>query len=114
MTGVTSALSVAVLPSHAAPTPSLALTAALLVAGLGGSAIVALSLVALLRRRSGTYLLVTLAVATILARTAVAAVSLQGTLDAGTHHLAEHALDAVMVGLVIAAVYTARKSPERT
>jgi hypothetical protein len=102
---------VATSPGHVAPAPSLALTLVLVVAGLGASAIIALSLVALLRRRSRPYLLVTLAITTILARTAVAVVSMQGMVDVQTHHLAEHALDVVMVALVVAAVYTARSRP---
>lgn len=80
----------------------------LALAGVGASAVVGLSLAALVRRRSGSYLLVTLAVATLLARTLVAALSLNGSLRPGTHHLAEHGLDVAMVALVIAAVYAAR------
>jgi hypothetical protein len=96
---------------HSSPVPSTVLTVLLLVAGLGASVIIALALVALLRRRSRPYLLVTLAIGAILARTAIAAVSLQGMVGEQSHHLAEHALDVVMVALVIAAVYTARESP---
>jgi hypothetical protein len=113
MTETLGLASVAASPAHTAPVPSLALTLVLVVAGLGASVVIALSLVALLRRRSPPYLLVTLAIGTILARTGVAVVSMQGALDVQTHHLAEHALDVVMVGLVIAAVYTARRPASR-
>lgn len=85
------------------------LVAVLAIAGLGASVVVGLALAVFVRRRSHSYLLVTLAVATLLARTAVAWLSLNGTLDPGTHHLAEHGLDVAMVALVIAAVYTARR-----
>ena len=81
----------------------------LAVAGVGASVVVGLALAVFVRRRSQSYLLVTLAVATLLARTVVASLSLNGTLDAGVHHLAEHGLDVAMVALVIAAVYTARQ-----
>lgn len=81
----------------------------LAIAGLGTSIVVGLSLAVFVRRRSHSYFLVTLAVVTLLARTIVASLSLNGTLDAGAHHLAEHGLDVTMVALVIAAVYTARQ-----
>lgn len=85
------------------------LLAILAVAGLGASGVVGLALAVFLRRRSQSYLLVTLAVAALLARTVVAVLSLNGTLSDGTHHLAEHGLDVAMVALVVAAVYTARR-----
>lgn len=94
-----------------APVDSLALTAVVLLAGLGASVILGLAIATVLRRRSPPYLLVALAVATILARTLVAGAALQGVFAPGTHHLVEHALDVVMVALVIAAVYTARRTP---
>lgn len=81
----------------------------LAVAGVGASVVVGLALAVFVRRRSHSYLLVTLAVATLLARTVVAMLSLNGTLGTGVHHLAEHGLDVAMVALVIAAVYTARQ-----
>jgi hypothetical protein len=65
-------------------------------------------LVAFLRRRTRSYLLVALALGALFARTAVAVCAAVGLLDPVTHHLGEHLLDAVMAGLVIAAVYYAR------
>lgn len=94
-----------------APVDSLALTVFLLLAGLGASVVLGLAIAALLRRRSTPYLLVVLAVATILVRTLVAGAAFQGAFGASDHHLLEHALDVVMVALVIAAVYTARRQP---
>ncbi|WP_210424958.1 DUF7471 family protein [Halorussus halobius] len=95
---------------HAAPAagPDLAFTAVLALAGLGSAAVLGLALAALVRRRSRSYLLVTLALATLLARTGVAALSLAGSMDAGVHHWLEHGLDAAMAALVVAAVYDAR------
>ena len=86
--------------------PTMAVLLAL--AGVGSALVLAVALAALLRRRSRSYLLVTLALATLLARTAVAALSFTGTVEAGSHHLFEHGLDVVMAALVIAAVYDAR------
>ncbi|UPV76542.1 hypothetical protein M0R89_18595 (plasmid) [Halorussus limi] len=89
--------------------PDLAFVALLALAGLGSAVVLGLALAALLRRRSRSYLLVTLALATLLARTGVAALSLTGALAAGSHHLLEHGLDAAMAALVVAAVYDARR-----
>ncbi|MDY7081369.1 MAG: hypothetical protein SXQ77_02930 [Halobacteria archaeon] len=85
----------------------------LLLAGIGSLVLVVISAVAFLRRRTRSYLLILLALATILARTAVAGLSLSGSLSTGVHHLLEHGLDVAMAGLVIAAVYYAR-SVERS
>lgn len=87
---------------------SLLLTLVLLAAGLGAAAVVGIALAALARRRTVPYLLVALAVGAILLRTVVGGLSMQGALGTGTHHLAEHVLDVLMVGLVIAAVLLAR------
>lgn len=87
-----------------------ALAAVLALAGLGSAAVLALALAALVRRRSRSYLLVALALSALLARTAVAALSMTGGLGAGAHHALEHGLDVVMAALVIAAVYDARSA----
>jgi hypothetical protein len=88
----------------------LALALVLSVAGLASAGLVGLALVALLRRRSWSYLLVALALLTLLARTAVAVGSMTGTVGTTTHHTLEHLLDVAMAGLVIAAVVTARSA----
>ena len=93
---------------HAGVAPSAELVVLLGVAGLGSALVLALALAALIRRRSRSYLLVALALSTLLARTAVAALSAAGTVGAESHHVLEHGLDAAMAGLVIAAVYDAR------
>lgn len=95
---------------HAVP-PSVTawlLPVVLALAGLGSSVLMGLALAALVRRRSWSYLLVTLALATLLARTAVAALTMNAVIADATHHLLEHGLDVVMAALVVAAVYTAR------
>lgn len=82
----------------------------LVLAGLGSSAVIGLALAALIRRRSWSYLLVTLAVATVFLRTVVAFVTMTGGMALSTHHLVEHALDVAMIALVVAAVLTARSA----
>lgn len=84
----------------------------LAVAGLCAAGIVGVALAALVQRRSVPYLLVTLALATILARTAVGVALMWGLFPDTTHHTLEHGLDVLMAGLVIAAVYTARRARE--
>ena len=93
-------------PEPATPDPMVA--GVLVLAGLASAVLVGLALAAFVRRRSRSYLLVTLALAAVLARTGVAAVTMAGGLSDATHHLLEHGLDVVMVALVVAAVYYAR------
>jgi hypothetical protein len=81
---------------------------AVAVAMTGAGVLLGLGLVALVRRRSWSYLLVALALAALFARAAVAAMSLAGAFDPFEHHLLEHGLDAAMVAFVVAAVYHAR------
>ncbi|MFC7078997.1 DUF7471 family protein [Halorussus caseinilyticus] len=88
----------------------LAFVGLLALAGVGSVVLLGLALAALVRRPSRSYLLVTLALATLLARTAVAVLTLTSSVAAGPHHLLEHALDAVMASLVVAAVYDARSA----
>lgn len=100
------------IPIHAlAPDPWL--VAAVGLGGLTSAVVVALAVAALLRRRSTPYLLISLALGTLLARSAVAAVAMNGYFSDVTHHTVEHGLDVVMAGLVLAAVYYARRV-ERT
>jgi hypothetical protein len=86
------------------------LAVVLALGGLGSAAILGLGLAALVQRRSWSYLLVTLALLTLLGRTAVGTVSVVGMLSVPTHHTVEHVLDVLMAALVIAAVYTARSA----
>lgn len=86
--------------------------ALLAVAGVGAAILVGLGLAAFARRGSRPYLLVVLALATLLARTALGALSVTRTLSLADHHTLEHVLDVAMAALVIAAVYTARAARE--
>jgi len=94
--------------AHAGTGPSPELVVLLGLAALGSSLVLALALAALVRRRTRSYLLVALALSTLLARTGVAALSAAGAVGAESHHVLEHGLDAAMAALVVAAVYDAR------
>ena len=87
---------------------SLVLVGVLGVAGLGAALLLGLALAAFVRRQSRPYLLIVAAVAALLARSAVAALTVTGTLSIDSHHLLEHGLDVLLVALVVAAVYYAR------
>jgi hypothetical protein len=93
---------------HASPVVDLPLLAVLGAAAVASAALTGLALAAFVRRRSRSYLLVALAVATLLARTAVAVASVTRLVGPSAHHLLEHGLDVAMAALVIAAVYYAR------
>ena len=77
-------------------------------AGLGSSALVVLAFVALLRRQSWSYFLVTLAIGLLMLRTFLGVVMIGGYLSLEIHHFLEHFLDVLMIVLLFAAVYMAR------
>lgn len=95
---------------HGAGPDPLALVLGL--AGVGSTAVVALALVALARRRSWSYFLVTAALGTLLARTSLGALSMAGVVTLDAHHLPEHALDVVLIALLLGAIYAARSAPD--
>lgn len=80
----------------------------LVAGGLAGGLVLALSLAALARRRSWSYLLVTLALSTLLVRALVGILGMDGLLGTTAHHLVEHGLDLLTVALLLGAVYAAR------
>jgi hypothetical protein len=77
-------------------------------AGLAAAVLVGLALAAYTRRSSAPYLLILLALTTLLARVGIAMGTVTDVFSAPIHHLAEHALDVLMVALVLGAVYAAR------
>lgn len=82
----------------------------LAVASLGSAVLVALATIALLRRRSVSYSLVAAAIGALLVRNLLGVVTHGGMLPGHTHHVVEHALDVVVVGLLFAAVVLARRT----
>ena len=87
---------------------TLALPGVLVLAGGASLIVVGLAIAAFAQRRSRSYLLIALALATLLARTIAGGLAMGELLPVGTHHLVEHSLDGVMAVLLIAAVYFAR------
>lgn len=85
--------------------PSLAIVLGL--AGVTSMGILALAVVALTRRKSKSYLLVTLAIGTLGIRVILGVLMFLGWMDLTIHHLLEHIADILMALLLLAAVYTA-------
>ena len=77
-------------------------------AAVATAVLLGLALAAFVRRRSQPYLLIASAVVALFARSVVAGFTVAGAIAPRTHHLVEHALDVVLVALVVAAVYYAR------
>ncbi len=76
-------------------------------AALGTTVVFGLGLVAYRRRPTRPYLLVTLALGMLVARTAVGLATVFGYVPMPAHHVVEHGLDFLIAVLVLAAVYTA-------
>lgn len=83
------------------------------IAGVLSAIVFGISAAAFLRRRSVAYLLLTIAFGLLFARSAVGFASFTGMILDGTHHLLEHAIDALVAAVVIAAVYYARQAEQR-
>lgn len=84
------------------------LLAVLVVAGLGSGVIIAVAVAALARRRTWSYLLVTLALATLLARTLLGSLVHVDLLEPTPHHVLEHTLDVIAVLMLFGALYCVR------
>lgn len=85
----------------------------LVLAGLAATVLVCLGLVAVSRRQSRSYLLVALALGTLLCKALAGGFTIVGILPTDLHHTVEHGLDLVMAILLIAAVYYARTTPRK-
>ena len=94
---------------HASLPTGIPLSLTLILAGVASLVVVCLGAVALSQRRSRSYLLIFLALSVLLVRTAIAALTVGGVLPEASHHVLEHGLDFIMSGLVIVAVYYARR-----
>lgn len=95
------------------PAGDIALAGVLVIAGIASLVVVVLAVAALAQRRSRSYVLITMALATLFARTAVGGLAVNGIVTMKIHHITEHGLDGAMAVLLIAAVYYARTT-ERT
>ncbi|WP_228842311.1 DUF7471 family protein [Halococcus agarilyticus] len=93
---------------------SLALPGVLVLAGAASLIVAGLAIAAFAQRRSRSYLLIALALVTLLAKTVAGGLAMGELLPTGTHHLVEHSLDGVMAVLLIAAVYFGRTTEPAT
>jgi hypothetical protein len=93
---------------HAVPRLSTAVLVLVTVAAMGTALLLGLASAAFIQRRSRPYFLIAAAFAALFTRSLIAGVSLFGMLSPSTHHLLEHGVDVILVGLVVAAVYYAR------
>lgn len=84
---------------------SLALLAVIAVAGIGTAVLFAVSLVAYHRRRRSQYLLISVAVGALLARSVVGAGTVLGHVPMPVHHFVEHSLDFLIAATILYAVY---------
>ncbi|EMA42345.1 hypothetical protein C448_10951 [Halococcus morrhuae DSM 1307] len=90
------------------PIGDVALPTVLAVTAVVSLVVLGLGIVALAQRRSRSYLLITMALGTLVGRTLVGGLAMDGMLSMELHHLIEHTLDGVMAVLLLAAVYYAR------
>lgn len=84
------------------------LFAGILLAGIGTVVVFALGVAAYARRREFHYLLITLALGALVVRTGVGLATVYGLVPMTMHHLLGHALDFLVSGLVLYAVYSTR------
>ena len=89
------------------------LAVVLAVSALATAGLCAVGLAAYRRRGSASYLLVTLALAVLVARPLLGGLALVGGVSPATHHTLEHAADAVIVLLVLGAAYYTRSVERR-
>lgn len=81
------------------------LLAIILVAAVGTGLLFAISLVAYARRRRTQYLLISVAIGALWARSLVGAGTVLGHVPMSIHHLVEHGLDLFIAAVVLYAVY---------
>lgn len=90
------------------------LSLVLVAATLCSTAIVALAVAALARRRATPYYLVVGALGALLLRSLLGVVTDAGVVAGHTHHFVEHALDVAAVAMLFAAVWLTRRNDPRT
>ncbi|MFB6122125.1 MAG: hypothetical protein ABEJ78_01520 [Haloferacaceae archaeon] len=98
-----------VVPGHVSDA-NVPLTLTLAAAGVASMVLVAAGILALVQRRSTSYLLVAGALVLLFGRTVMAVLALNGVVSSGNHHLVEHGIDVAMTSLVFGAVYFARRT----
>ena len=81
------------------------LLAVIAIAGIGTGVLFAVSLVSYSRRRNRQFLLISVAVGALLARSIIGAGTVLGYVPMAVHHFVEHSLDFVIAAVVLYAVY---------
>lgn len=89
------------------------LVTVLLVGGVGAVGLAIVAGLALLRRRSISYLLITTAISAVALRVGIGVATVNNSLPVPHHHLLEHTLDAFIVVLLFGAIYAARTGDPR-
>ena len=100
-----------ILPNPRFLSPDIVLLCLLILTGLAAAVLVSLGLFAFSRRKSRSYLLIVLALGTLICKAVTGGFTVVGILPGDLHHFVEHCLDLVMAILLIAAVYYARTAP---
>jgi heme A synthase len=88
-----------------------ALIPLLVFGGLASAALAGLGAVAFSRRRSRSYLLITLALVALGLKAFLGGLWLIEFLPIAQHHLLEHGMDVAIALLLVAAIYDARRAP---
>lgn len=91
--------------------PETVLIPVLVLAILTSAVLVFLGVVAYSQRQSRSYLLVVLALATLIAKACLGCLVMVQWLAMDIHHLFEHLLDVIMALFLIASIYYARTTP---
>lgn len=81
------------------------LLAVIAIAGLGTGVLFVVSLIAYTRRRNRQFLLISIAVGALLARSIIGAGTVLGVVPMLTHHFLEHSLDFFIAAVILYAVY---------
>ncbi len=89
---------------------SVLLLCVIVLAALGTGSLFLVSLFAYAQRRSPRYLLITVAVGALFARSLVGLGTVSGVVPMPVHHLVEHSLDFLIAALVLAAVLRSKPS----
>lgn len=84
---------------------SVPLLAVILLAGIGTTVLFLIGAAAYSRRRTTPYLLLTVALGALVARTVVGLGTVVGVVPMPVHHLVEHGIDFLIAALILSAVY---------
>jgi len=98
--------SVATNHSWLAPELAPVLVAVIVLAAIGTTLLFLTGLVVYRRRRTGAYLLVTVILGLLVARSIVGLGTVFGIVPMSIHHLVEHGVDLLIAGLIIWTVYS--------